>query len=213
MLPRRAKIAFCACVAACACVWWNVMYLQQGTRADILARTQRLGESTARLAPRAEPWTTSGRETTAATSADPAAPDPAVVREIQRQLADRGYRPGPADGSVHPVTRAAVMAYEHDHGMALTGEPTEELLKAILFGLPGTGITTAGDHPPQVQEIVRSVQKSLAALGYRITKIDGRLGEETAQAIRAFETQHRMTPSGRISGGLLQELEKAVARL
>jgi len=188
------------------------MYLQHGTRADILARTQRLGETSVKLAPRTEPAGATPRET-ASSGATPAEPDPDVVRAIQRELAHRGYSPGPADGLVHPVTRAAVMAYEHDHGLALTGEPSEELLKSILFGLPASaGSAPAGDPQPQAQNIIRSVQQSLAALGYRITKIDGRLGEETAQAIRTFETQHRMTPSGRISGGLLQELDKATVR-
>ena len=213
MLPRRAKIVLCACVAACAGVWWNVMYLQQSTRADILARTQRRGEAGARS--NALPLPTARSEAPAAPSREASGPsiDADVVRAVQRELAHRGYNPGPADGLIHPITRAAVMAYEHDHGLHLTGEPSEELLKSILFGLPGGSNGARGGNPsPQVQEIVRSVQQSLAALGYKISKIDGQLGDETTRAIRAFEAQHRLPSTGRISGALLQELDKAAVR-
>ena len=35
------------------------------------------------------------------------------------------------------ATRAAIMAFEHDHGLALTGEASEALLKRILLGAAG----------------------------------------------------------------------------
>jgi len=215
MLPRRAKIVLCACIAACAGVWWNVMHLQQSTRADILARTHRLGETASRHTPAPSPAATE-RPASADAAPDAAsatALDPDVVRGVQRELSHRGYEAGPADGLVHPVTRAAVMGFEHDHGLPLTGEPSEDLLKAILFGLPaGAGSSTARTPTPQAQAIIRSVQQSLATLGYQVSKIDGFMGEETSRAIRAFEAQHRLTPTGRISGALLLELDKAAVR-
>src|SRR5690606_14381969 len=135
----------CACVAACAGVWWNVMHLQQGTRSDILARTQRLGETGLRRPPLPAVTTTADRAATvdpardltpATKSAADQAIDSDVVRAVQRELIDRGYEAGPVDGVAHAVTRAAVMAYEHDHGLPLTGQPSEDLLKKILFGVP-----------------------------------------------------------------------------
>lgn len=217
MLPRRAKIVLCACVAACAGVWWNVMYLQHGTRADILARTQRLGETAFRRPP--PPLTTTASPTESSETSKMTAPVPStsatetdidvdVVRAVQRELAHRGYEPGPADGLVHAVTRAAVMAYEHDHGLPLTGQPSEHLLKTILFGVPAGAAKGSGREPlPAAQEVIRSVQDSLASLGYPVT-IDGRMGEETARNIRAFESQHGLTPSGRVSGALLLKLRE-----
>ena len=214
MLPRRAKIVLCACVAACAGVWWNVMYLQQGTRADILARTQRLGETSRRPPPPALAVADRTRPTVEVPSAASVIPDPDVdadvVRAVQRELALRGYEPGLADGLISPVTRAAVMAYEHDHGLPLTGHPSEGILKSILFGVPAdAGGNVVREPLPQAQEIIRSVQDSLASLGYPVSKVDGRMGEETARAIRAFETQNNLTPSGRISGALMLKLRDA----
>jgi DNA invertase Pin-like site-specific DNA recombinase len=43
------------------------------------------------------------------------------VREVQRQLVRRGYRPGPVDGRFGPRTRAAVMWFQTKHGLARTG--------------------------------------------------------------------------------------------
>lgn len=217
MLPRRAKIVLCACVAACAGVWWNVMYLQQSTRADILARTQRLGETSSRGpglplsigSENAEPASHGGPEVLQSAQTEI---DVDVVRAVQRELAHRGYQPGPADGLVHAVTRAAVMAYEHDHGLRLTGEPSEHLLKAILFGVPAGAGKDAGDPLPQAQSVIRSVQQSLAGLGYPVKKVDGRLGEETSRAIRAFESQNSLPPTGRISGALLLKLREVAIR-
>ena len=50
---------------------------------------------------------------------------------LQRELARRGY----ADqlGAPKNGLRLAVLAYEFDNGLALTGEPAEALLKRLLF--------------------------------------------------------------------------------
>lgn len=194
------------------------MYLQHGTRPDLLARVQRLGEIAFRRPP---PVLESPVEQTGSTSTSrsqqpaPAAADfdVDVVRAVQRELAHRGYEPGPADGLVHPVTRAAVMAYEHDHGLPLTGQPTEALLKAILFGLPAApGAGSPQEPHPEAREIIRSVQDSLKSLGYPIKSADGRMGPETVRAIREFESRNGLTPSGRVSGALMLKLREALVR-
>jgi peptidoglycan hydrolase-like protein with peptidoglycan-binding domain len=219
MLSRRAKIIVCACAAASAAVWCNVMYLQQDTRSDLLARSHRLGEAQSRpsmagVRPEAEHRAGAGSAARPGpASLSDAEHDPDVVRAVQRELAQRGYAPGLADGLAHPVTRAAVMAYEHDHGMPLTGEPSDALLKAILFGLaPGPGTSAAVRPSTQAEEIIRTVQQSLAALGYGVGAVDGRMGEETIRAIRKFETQQGLPQSGRISGTLLVRLTEATVR-
>ena len=56
-----------------------------------------------------------------------------VIRAVQRELGMRGYKPGIPSGVVTAATRSAIMAFQHDHGLPLTGEPSEALLKAIVF--------------------------------------------------------------------------------
>jgi peptidoglycan hydrolase-like protein with peptidoglycan-binding domain len=103
------------------------------------------------------------------------------------------------------------MAYEFDRGLPLTGEARPQTLKLILLGTPAssavTGAVKVGSM--QAEEIIRSVQKSLSALGYRPGAADGRLGEDTAKAIRDFEMDRGVVPKGRVSADLLARLSEA----
>jgi peptidoglycan hydrolase-like protein with peptidoglycan-binding domain len=54
--------------------------------------------------------------------------------------------------------------------------------------------------------VIRSVQRSLAKLGYKAGAANGKLTPETARAIRAFEADQALPETGRISGPLLARL-------
>ena len=43
------------------------------------------------------------------------------MREVQRRLVRRGYRPGPVDGRFGARTRAAVIWFQTKHGLPRTG--------------------------------------------------------------------------------------------
>ena len=67
------------------------------------------------------------------------------------------------------MTRAAIMAFEHDHGLPLTARPSQELLKAIILGDGRQARRQADAREPrahEAQDVIRSVQRSLAKLGY-----------------------------------------------
>lgn len=136
--------------------------------------------------------------------------DPETTKAIQRELASRGYEAGVADGLPGLVTRAAIMAYEADHGMALTAEPTDQLLQNILMG--GTPEPKKAGQPGQsgaeAERVIRTVQQSLANLGYGVKSVDGRMGDTTARAIREFEAQQGLKQTGRISGNLVARLAR-----
>jgi len=57
--------------------------------------------------------------------------DSTTVRRIQSALVDRGYDPGPVDGRSGPRTRAAIAAYQRDHGLLVDSTPTPELAKHL----------------------------------------------------------------------------------
>jgi peptidoglycan hydrolase-like protein with peptidoglycan-binding domain len=145
--------------------------------------------------------------------AESAPADPAgVIRAIQRELHNRGYEVGSQDGQPGLLTRAAVMAFEFDHGMGLTAEPSEAFLKGMIFGAagrPGAG----GPKPrtPQAEQIIRTVQQMLSAQHYNAGKADGTLGEETRRAIREFEADQKLPETGRVSGALLARLAQQAA--
>jgi peptidoglycan hydrolase-like protein with peptidoglycan-binding domain len=139
-----------------------------------------------------------------------------IIRAIQRELRQRGYEPGAANGVANPTTRAAIMAYQRDHGLPLTGEPSEELLKAIVFetsAVARTPRTGGSAERRNHSERVRNLQQWLAALGYTVGKIDGRIGEGTRQAIRKFETDQGLPATGRVTGQLVAQLTRVGGHL
>jgi peptidoglycan hydrolase-like protein with peptidoglycan-binding domain len=145
-----------------------------------------------------EPETTTGSDT---------------IRAVQRELAARGYEPGTQDGLAGLVTRAAVLAFEEDHKLPLTAEPSENVLKSILLGGASNFPATAAIEraAPGVETVVRAVQQHLTSLGYQTRRTDGRLNPDTLRAIREFETDQGLAMTGRITGPLMARLMKAVA--
>jgi peptidoglycan hydrolase-like protein with peptidoglycan-binding domain len=139
--------------------------------------------------------------------------DPETIRAIQRELKLRGYGPVAGDGIIGLTTRAAIMAFEHDHAMALSGEANDRLLKRILLGVreaAGTDGAGAGKvRSGYAEQVIRSVQQWLAALGYQPGRIDGRPGDETVKAIRDFEVDNGLVPRGRVSAELVTRLAEA----
>jgi peptidoglycan hydrolase-like protein with peptidoglycan-binding domain len=136
-----------------------------------------------------------------------------TIRAIQRELKSRGYGPIAGDGVMGLTTRAGIMAFEHDHGLGLTGEASAELLKRILLGA-ADGVEPAGAakvRSVQAEQVIRTVQQRLAALGYRVARVDGWLGEDTVKAIRDFELDKGLVPKGRISAELVARLGEAAA--
>ncbi len=60
----------------------------------------------------------------------------AYARTIQKELDDRGYDVGPADGVIGPRTRRAIEAYQRDAGLPVDGLATDTLLDHLLFARP-----------------------------------------------------------------------------
>ena len=67
--------------------------------------------------------------------------------------------------------------------------------------------TTASAALPEPDPQVEAVQRVLADFGYAPGPIDGHMGPSTRAAIRRFEAQRGLAPTGEISGRLLEELE------
>jgi peptidoglycan hydrolase-like protein with peptidoglycan-binding domain len=139
-----------------------------------------------------------------------------VTRAVQRELQARGYETGGSDGVPSLLTSAAIMGFEHDHGLPLTGQPSQELLKYVLLGGNGETVRRLGAGPAaksaEVETVIRTVQKALSKLGYRPGQADGRLSQATVQAIREFETDQALPKSGRISGPLFARLARLTGK-
>ncbi|MEO0797787.1 MAG: peptidoglycan-binding domain-containing protein [Pseudomonadota bacterium] len=127
-----------------------------------------------------------------------------LVQAIQRELVRHGYRPGATDGVAGLATQAAVLAYQYDHGLPLTATASDDLLEALILGLPRSPGGPARTYSAEAQMVVRTVQSTLAALGHSVGGIDGKLGPMTRAAIRKFEGNSGLPITGRISGRLIQ---------
>lgn len=135
-----------------------------------------------------------------------------VVRQVQSELATRGYAPGPADGDAGLLTRAAILAFEHDRGLSATAEATDALLLA-LRAPPGARRPAAGANwraPSRTATaLVRTVQQNLIAAGFLTGAASGHFDGRTIAAIRAFETANDLLPTGRISAPMVAKLQRA----
>jgi peptidoglycan hydrolase-like protein with peptidoglycan-binding domain len=141
----------------------------------------------------------------------PAGNSSEIIRGIQRELNARGYDAGSPDGVAGIVTRAAIMAFEHDYGMPLTAAPTQDLLSRIVLG--SSSASTArniAERPssPDADAVIRLVEQQLAARGYTPGKVDGMPDDQLARAIREFEVDQKLPESGRISGQLVSRLTR-----
>ena len=54
-----------------------------------------------------------------------------IITDIQRELSRRGLYDGPVDGVTGPKTDAAIRDFETAAKLKVTGEPTEDVLRAI----------------------------------------------------------------------------------
>lgn len=193
MEARHVKLLFIGFLGLAAAITYNALFLQTGAPRTALAGGE--GKS-----PRAG---------AAADKRAPATPEEAErsrIKAIQRELTAKGYDPGPTDAVMGYFTRGAIMAYEDDHGLTLTGEPRPELLEHLVLG----AIVTPPAKPPAPSEetvaLIKAVQQILADQGYAPGAVDGVVGAETRAAIKAFERDNGLDQTGRVSGKLLHKI-------
>ena len=134
MTPRQARIALSTFVLLAAGVVYNALYMQSdvasgqdcrrgdasgaGVTADHSAAPRPHAHNPRRqnappCSSRTRPMPTTRRKTLP----DEAGAD--TIRAIQRELNQRGFGPVASDGIMRPVTRAAIMSYEHDNRLPL----------------------------------------------------------------------------------------------
>jgi len=55
-----------------------------------------------------------------------------LVQRLQRKLTELNYNPGPVDGIWGPKTRNALMKYQEENNLAITGKIDSEIKKHLL---------------------------------------------------------------------------------
>lgn len=133
------------------------------------------------------------------------------VRKLQQKLIDAGYDVGPdgADGIFGNNTFRAVVAFQEDHGIDVTGEAGPETMEAF------------GDSPVQPEPVqddqkeeesglilpdlstgdrgaaVSLLQAALNVRGFDSGTVDGEFGPKTQAALNNFKREIGLTSDGR----------------
>jgi peptidoglycan hydrolase-like protein with peptidoglycan-binding domain len=135
----------------------------------------------------------------AASAADAPFVDSKTVRQVQKTLNDRGFRTGGVDGRMGPQTQAALVNFQRSEKLQPTGKLDSETLAAL-------GVQKGGGKLGYSPEIIRKVQQTLNARGYKAGAANGELGETTQTALRAFQKSENIAPTGRLNSRTLSAL-------
>ncbi len=233
MTPERARLALLAIMAVFLATAGNALFLQERVRTPSsmwagripaekpAMNTGTLAAASEPAAPPAEPPAVQPRETQPAA---PPAPQPATLQPpqpsltqatvenaaprlltaLQRELGRHGYAAqlqAQANG-----LRLAVLAYEFDNGMPLTGQPTEALLKQVIFDLNQAPRGAFADRAEVNPRLVIEVQKALLGLGFFRGALSGRMDVWTSDAVKDFERHRGLRLTGRLTEATLLEL-------
>jgi peptidoglycan hydrolase-like protein with peptidoglycan-binding domain len=143
-----------------------------------------------------------------------------IITDIQRELSRRTLYDGPVDGVLGPKTDSAIRDFETSAKLKATGEPSEDVLRAIARA-PLKSEATAPKAPARIDPIaeliapssrVIAVQRALNDYGYGPVKATGNYGSETISAIQKFERDRKLPVTGQISPRLLRELAALTGR-
>ncbi len=135
----------------------------------------------------------------------------ALLGEIQRELAKRGFFKGEPDGKPGTRTTQAIRDFQFSQRVAVDGRPSEALLAEItatkttmkdeLMDLVRRASTE--DAPPRT---VRDIQRALNKAGYGPLKEDGQWGGATRTALTRFEQDNRLPMKGEPKGQNIRTL-------
>lgn len=146
------------------------------------------------------------------------------VKEMQQRLKELKYYTGTVDGDFGAGTEAAVREFQQNNGLTVDGKAGKKTLEAMFsyYAVPkastGTKVTvkpstsTATKKPsatavPSVSDNtylqvnasgtkVRQMQERLISLGYLTGKADGKFGEATEAAVKAFQKRNNLWDDG-----------------
>ena len=138
---------------------------------------------------------------------DAAAPPPPVadantIARIQAELRLRGYPIPQVSGRMDSQTRQAIREYQEGQGAPVTGQPSV----ALLDELRAASAEPALPDPVLSREQRAAVQRALRTRGYDAGPPDGVLGPRSRDAIRTFQADNNLSPTGELTSGTLELL-------
>jgi len=239
---HRDAVGFSVVLFASAMILVNMLFLQPGPHPAPMVKSGIVGAITepsgpalaatgATTLPRPRPASSMPKVELAkaapapappATPVVPARPNSAVVTDIQRELARRGFYDGVVDGKYGPRTDAAIRDFEQAAGLRPSTEPNEALLRSIrgsqVRSRPAARPQAAQARPDPIAEFlapsrqVIAVQRALSEFGYGQIKPTGIVDPETQSAIQKFERERKLPVTGQLSHRVVRELAAITGR-
>ena len=144
------------------------------------------------------------------------------VEKLQQALKIKGYFSGVVDGKYGDQTVAAVKAYQKAMGLTQTGKADY----ATIMKLFGKVLYTTVANDPQMKGITKisqitvpsttqkgnsgkdvvALQQALKIKGYYKPAIDGKYGDQTVEAVKAFQKSKGMTQDGKAGNDTIKAL-------
>ena len=120
------------------------------------------------------------------------------VKTLQKRLKDLGYYHGNVDGKYGDETQASVMAFQLRNNLTVDGK-AGPATQRVLYGSKSS-ITYPSMRTGEEGTSVKNLQYTLYELGYYDGAIDGKYGQTTEDAVRAFQIQNNLTPVDGVAG-------------
>ena len=120
------------------------------------------------------------------------------VRTLQKRLKELGFYNGSVDGSFGESTEVAVMAFQLMNNLTVDGK-AGPATQRVLYGSKAN-ISYSSLRQGDDGSAVKNLQYTLYELGYYDGAIDGKYGQTTADAVRAFQIQNKITPVDGVAG-------------
>lgn len=142
----------------------------------------------------------------------------ADVRRMQNRLIELGYLAGKATGQFNAATESAVIAFQKrnvSYYDGIAGPMTLAKLYSSSARRAAGGAVTIGTSLSlglKDSDAVRTMQRYLKDLRYYTGAIDGDFGPSTELAVRAFQTNNRLTVDGKAGEATLNLLYSGNAR-
>jgi peptidoglycan hydrolase-like protein with peptidoglycan-binding domain len=133
----------------------------------------------------------------------------AYTTTLQTELQQVGYYDGEIDGIYGPETVDAVKRLQADSGLRETGFVDRATAQALDQKLEEVGQQVAATEMTHTA----SVQTVLTLTGFWTGPIDGQWTDELTAALKAFQTELGVKPTGEVDAATLAAFQQALAEL
>ena len=127
--------------------------------------------------------------------------------DLQTSLRTAGFYDGEIDGVYGPATVDAVTALQKENGLPETGFVD----RATAAALDAAVLAKQSSAASEAVTTAAAVQSTLKLAGYWDGPVDGQWTEDLTDALKAFQTELGVAPSGEVDAATLNALQRKIA--